>query len=182
MDQQIEDGLVSLGPKEATGIGTRALMIEEGTKSLPRVDPMEAASRDVRRRLVVPKRSRKKNVADGEEHNRGTIQQYFANIFMKGMSMDGVSSDFARKPKRHHEKDDEREDESLGKKLKRSVANPEHKPIKKTTGVPNLRKSRGARSRTREDPRSKGMKGITYYFKKMGAKDVIPLGLEEIVT
>ena len=108
-DQKIEDGLVSLGPKEATGIGTRALMIEEGTKSFPRVDPMEAASKDVKRRLVVPKRSRKKNVAGGEEHDRGTIQQYFANIFMKGMSMDGVSLDLARKPKRHAEKDDERE-------------------------------------------------------------------------
>ena len=93
--------------------------------------------------------------------------------------------DLARKPKRHAKKDDEREDEALGKKLKRSAANPEHKPIKKTTGVPNLRKSRGARSRAREDPRSKGMKGITCYFKKLGAKDVIPLGLqkkEEIVT
>ena len=92
--------------------------------------------------------------------------------------MDGVSLDFARKPKRHAEKDDEREDESLGKKLKRFAANPEQKPIKKTTGVPNLRKSRGARSRAREDPRSKGMNGITSYFKKIGAKDVIPLGLQ----
>ena len=86
--------------------------------------------------------------------------------------------DLARKPKRHAKKDDEREDEALGKKLKRSAANPEHKPIKKTTGVPNLRKSRGARSRAREDPRSKGMKEIMSYFKKMGAKDVIPLELQ----
>ena len=93
--------------------------------------------------------------------------------------------DLARKPKRHAKKDDEREDEALGKKLKRSATNPEHKLIKQTTGVPNLRKSRRARSRARVDPRSKGMKGITSYFKKIGAKDVIPLGLqkkEEIVT
>ena len=115
MDQKIEDGLVSLGPKEAIGTGMRALMIVGGTKSFPREDPMEAASRDVRRRLVVPKRSRKKNVADGDEQNKVTIQQYFANMFVKGMSMDGVSLDLARKPKRHAEKDDEREDESLGR-------------------------------------------------------------------
>ena len=60
-----------------------------------------------------------------------------------------------------------------------SATSPEHKTIKKTTGVPRLRKGRGAKSRAREEPRSKGMKEITSYFKKIGAKDVIPLGLEK---
>ena len=91
MDQKIEDGSVSLGPKKAIGTGMKAFMIVGGTKSFPRKDPTEAGSMVVRRRLAVPKRSRKKNVADGEEQNKGTIQKYFANMFVKGLGMDGVS-------------------------------------------------------------------------------------------
>ena len=105
-----------MGPKKAIGTGMKALMIVGGTKSFPRKDPTEAGSRVVRRRLAVPKRSRKKNVADGDEQNKGTIQKYFANMFVKGMCMDGVSLDLIRKTKRNAEKDDERNDESLGKK------------------------------------------------------------------
>ena len=56
---------------------------------------------------------------------------------------------------------------------------PEHKTIKKTTGVPGLKKSRGTKSRTRKEPRSKGTKEFTSYFKKIGAKDVVPLGFEK---
>ena len=36
VDQKIEDGLVSLGPKKAIGTGMNALMIVGGTKSFPR--------------------------------------------------------------------------------------------------------------------------------------------------
>ena len=66
MDQKIEDGLVSLGPKKAIGTAMKELMIVGGTKSFPRKDPTEAGSMVVRRSLAVPKRSRKKNVADGD--------------------------------------------------------------------------------------------------------------------
>ena len=100
-------------------------------------------------------------------------------MFVKGMCMDGVSLNLIRKTKRNAEKEDEKNDEALGKKLKMSANSPEHKTIKKTTGVPGLKKSRGAKSRTRKEPRSKGMKDISCYFKKIGAKDVVPLGIEK---
>ena len=49
----------------------------------------------------------------------------------------------SRKTKRNAEKDDEKNDKALGKKLKMSATSPEHKTIKKTTGVPGLKKSQG---------------------------------------
>ena len=82
--------------------------------------------------------------------------------------MNGVSLDFTKNTKRSTETDDEKKDESLGKRLKMSTTIPEHKTAKKTTGIPRLRKSRGAKSRAREEPSSKGMKEITSYFLKIG--------------
>ena len=130
-----------------------------GTKSFPREDPTEAGTSNVERRLVVPKRMRKMNVADGDEENKGTIERYFANMCVKGMLMNGVSLDFTRNTKRNT---------VLGKRLKLSTTIPEHKTAKKTTGIPRLRKSRGAKSRAREEPSNKGMKEITSYFLKIG--------------
>ena len=179
MDQKVEDGLVSLGPKKAIGTAMKELMIVGETKSFPRKDPTEAGSMVVRRRLAVPKRSRKKNVADGDEQNQGTIQKYFANKFVKGLGMDEVSLDLIRKPKRDAEKDDEKSDDAIGKKLKMSATSPVHRTIKKATEVPGLKKSRGAKSKTRKEPRNKGMKEISNYFMKIGAKDVVPLGIEK---
>ena len=70
---------------------------------------------------------------DGDGQNKGTIQKYFANMFVRGMGMDGVSLDLIRKTKRDAEKDDEKNDEAIGKKLKMFANSPEHKTIKKTT-------------------------------------------------
>ena len=164
MDHIMKDGLVSLGPEKTFDPSMNALMIVGGTKSFPREDPTEAGTRNVRRRIVVPKRMRKMKVADGGGENKGTIEKYFSNMCVKGMLMNGVSLDFTRNTKRSTEKDDEKKDESLGKRLKMSTTIPEHKTAKKTTGIPRLRKSRGAKSRAREEPRSKGMKEITSYF------------------
>ena len=108
------------------------------------------------------------NVADGDEENKGTIEKYFAYMCVKGMLMNGVSLDFTRNTKRNTEKDDEKKDKVLRKRLKLSTTIPEHKTAKKTTGIPRLRKSRGAKSRARQGPSSKGMKEITSYFMKIG--------------
>ena len=43
-----------------------------GTKSVLREDPTDAGTRNVRRRLVVPKGMRKMNVADEDGENKGT--------------------------------------------------------------------------------------------------------------
>ena len=92
--------------------------------------------------------------------------------------MDGVSLDFTRKTKRSSEKDDEKNgDGSLEKRLKMTTTMPGHKTAKKTTEVPRLKKSRGAKSRTRKEPSTMGMKEIASYFRKLGlTKDDIPLG------
>ena len=121
---------------------------------------------------------RKMDVTDGGKENKGTIEKYFTNICVKGMLKNGVSLDFTRNAKRSPEKDDEKKDESLGKNLKMSTSIPEQKTTKKTTEVPRLKKSRGAKSRTRKEPSTKGMKEIASYFRKLGqTKEDIPLGL-----
>ena len=127
-----------------------------GPKSFQEEDPTAAGTRDEKRRLVVPKRMRKMKVADGGGENKGTIEKYFSNMCVKGMLISGVSLDFTRNTKRSPEKDDEKKDESLGKRLKMSTTISEHKTAKKTTGIPRLRKSRGAKSRAREEPSNKG--------------------------
>ena len=138
-----------------------------GTKSVPREDPTDAGTRNVRRRLVVPKGMRRMNVADEDGENKGTIEKYFANMCVKGMLMNGGSFDSTKETERDPEKDDDKEDVALGKKLKISTTNPGHKTAKKTTGVPKLKESRGARSRAREEPSNKGMKETTSYFLKI---------------
>ena len=114
-----------------------------GTKPIPRENPTDAGTRNVRRRLVVPKGMRKMNVADEDGENKGTIEKYFANMRVKGMLMNGGSFDSTKETERDPEKDDDKEDVALGKKLKISTTNPGHKTAKKTTGVPKLKESRG---------------------------------------
>ena len=83
--------------------------------------------------------------------------------------MNGVSLDFTRNTNRSNENDDERKDDgSLKKRLKMTSKSPEHKTTKKTTEVSRLRKRRGAKSKAREEPSSKGMKEITSYFLQIG--------------
>ena len=161
--------MVSLGPEERFGPSRNALIVVEGAKSFLEEDPTAAGTRDVRRRLVVPKRMRKMKVADGGGENKGTIEKYFSCLCVKSMVMNGVSLDFTRNTKRSTEKDyEERDDGSLGKRFKMTTTKPEHKTAKKTTKVLKLRKRRGARSRAREEPSGKGMKEITSYFLQIG--------------
>ena len=91
MDQKMKDVLVSLGPEKTFGTSMDALRIVGGTKSFPREDPTDVGTWNVRRRLMVPKRMKRMNVADGDRENRGTIENYFANMCVKGMLMNGVS-------------------------------------------------------------------------------------------
>ena len=67
MYQKMKDGLVSLGPEKTFGTSTSmdALRIVGGTESFPREDPTEEGTRNVKRRLVVPRRMRKMDVTDG---------------------------------------------------------------------------------------------------------------------
>ena len=90
---EMMEGLVSLGPEKTFGPSRNALMVVGGTKSFPEEDPTAAGTRDVRRRLVVPKRMRKMKVADGGGENKGTIEKYFSNLCVKGRVMNGVSLD-----------------------------------------------------------------------------------------
>ena len=77
------DGLVSLGPEEGFGPSRNALIFVEGAKSFPEEDPAGAGTREVRRRLVVPKRRmRKMKVAEG---GGGTIEKYVSKLCVKGM-------------------------------------------------------------------------------------------------
>ena len=54
------DGLVSLGPEEGFGPSRNALIVVEGAKSFPEEDAAGAGTREVRRRLEVPKRIMRK--------------------------------------------------------------------------------------------------------------------------
>ena len=80
---EMMDGLLFLGPEEAFDPSRNALIVVEGAKSFPEEDPTAAGTREVRRRLVVPKRRmRKMKVAEG---GGGTIEKYFSKLCVKGM-------------------------------------------------------------------------------------------------
>ena len=83
MDQKMKDGLVSLGPEKTFGTSTSmdALRIVGGTESFPREDPTEEGTRNVKRRLVVPRRMRKMDVVDRGKENRGLQYRYNREIF-----------------------------------------------------------------------------------------------------
>ena len=80
---EMMEGLVSLGPEKTFGPSRNALMVVGGTKSFPEEDPAGAGTREVRRRLVVPKSiMRKMKVAEGVG---GTIEKYVSKLCVKGM-------------------------------------------------------------------------------------------------
>ena len=72
-----------MGPEDWFGQSRNALIVVEGAKSFPEEDPAGAGTREVRRRLVVPKRiMRKMKVAEG---GGGTIEKYVSKLCVKGI-------------------------------------------------------------------------------------------------